>query len=568
MLKALLSSCVLFAASAFGQPAEEQEERPGPQLEQAAGEQTWEEVAAESEQADVKSWGYEEAASEAADAPSAGKNADGAVGLESDRQRVRLGVLMLESATGHDKEAFAMTALMIERLEELGLYEIYRPSDIDKALADTRLGRGSCRDPRCVLGIGKAIGVRRMIYGTFDINGSRCAVNLVLLNVISGKPIATASLEGALGVPADEVMMAAVDRIHGDNRELTRMNAYFGPPVNNLSEFLWTSVSVQGAGIFYSMVNYGAGGNRGGDAVTIGGVNSNDRLSGIWAAANQIPVFARPAALANAYTAVSDDAYGVLYNPAGMPWVGGREAVAAYQYRFGMDIMALSYANRALRDLGFGQAILLATDRDGAMTEVYFVTAAGYRINQDYLLGPISFGASLKVMGNTVNKLSQDSPYGQSYGAGLDIGLMWELSPHIRYGLLLRDVPAVSKWKNRATGSRYSEANPYTLQMGGSYAAGYNALLTADGRIPLYADQPWVMAGGVEYEFFRILALRMGLQREILDNDADWWKITCGAGFKFDTGAKWGKEMALDVSYEYNTLELFHVLNVSVRAEF
>ncbi|MDR2592651.1 MAG: hypothetical protein LBC59_07590 [Chitinispirillales bacterium] len=567
MLKAVLLSCVLLALPIWGQSAEEAVHDDAQPAQPLKAEVSDEELVAEPEQA-VMAPDLEGEEPEAA-APVHQRAAAESVGSGAGQQKVRLGVLMLESATGHDKEAFDMTALMLERLEELGLYDIYRPADIDNALAGTRLGNGSCRDPRCVIGIGKALGVRRMISGTLDITGSRCAVRLVLLNVISGKPIASVSLEGALGVPAKEVLLAAIDRIHGDNRELDRVGAYFGPPVDNLSEFLWTSVSVFGAGTFYTMVNYGAGGNRGDDVETIGGAyGSGEKLSGIWASANQIPVFARPAALANAYTAVSDDAYGVLYNPAGMPWVSGREAVAAYQYRPGLDIMAVSYVNKALRDLGFGQAILLTTDRDGAMTEVYFVTAAGYKINQDYLLGPFALGAAVKIAGSTVNKLSLDSPYGQSYGFGLDLGLMWELSSNIRYGLLFRDVPTINKWKNRATGVRYTEANPPTLHMGGSYSAGYNAFLTADGQIPLYADQPWVMAGGVEYEFFRMLALRVGLQREILDDNSDWWKITCGAGFKFDTGAKWGKETVLDVSYEYNTLELFHVVNVSVKVEF
>jgi hypothetical protein len=566
----MLLGCVLFALPSFGQAVDGQ---GVPQAEQGQPE-LGEELVAEPEQAIMEPEEAAEAAApaeaEAEVATGVGNAAPAAVGQEADRQRAKLGVLRLESATGHDKEAFDMTALMLEKLDELGLYEIYRPSDIDAALEGSLIWkRGSCRDPQCVLGIGKALDARRMIYGTLDITGSRCAVRLVLLNVASGKPISTVSIEGALGVPAKDVLVAAIARVHGGAGGPDKMNAYFGPPVNNLSEFLWSSVSVQGAGIFYGMVNYGAGGSVNDGVTPIPGAYRKDEaLSGIWASANQIPVFARPAALANAYTAVSDDAYGVLYNPAGMPWVKGSEAVASYQYRFGMDIMAVSYANKALRDLGFGQAILLTTDRDGAMTEMYFVTAAGYKINQDYLLGPLSVGAAVKVMGSTVNKLSDDSPYGQSYGAGLDLGALWEISPQIRYGLLFRDVPAVSKWKNRATGFQYTEANPPTLHMGGSYLASYNAFLTADGQIPLYADQPWVMAGGIEYEFFRMLALRVGLQREILDNDSDWWKLTCGAGFKIDTGAKWGRDMALDVSYEYNTLELFHVVNVSVKAEF
>jgi hypothetical protein len=577
MLKAVLLLCVFLASPAPGQSAAEPGWDSAQQSEPAVhgdaqsarlpgAEVSEEDSVAEPEQAVMVP--EPEGEEPEVTVPVPLKAAAESVGSGAGQQRVKLGVLTLESATGHDKEAFDMTALMLERLDELGLYDIYRPGDIDDAIAGTRLGKGSCRDPRCVIGIGKALGVRRMISGTFDITGSRCAVRLVLLNVVSGKPIASVSLEGALGVPAQEVLFAAIDRIHGDNRELDRVGAYFGPPVNNLSEFLWASVSVMGAGTFYTMVNYGAGGNRGDNVETVGGAYGREKLSGIGAAANQIPVFARPAALANAYTAVSDDAYGVLYNPAGMPWVAGREAVVGYQYRLGLDIMAVSYVDRALRDLGFGQAILLTTDRDGAMTEAYFVTAAGYKFNQDYLLGPFAIGAAVKIAGNTVNKLSPDSPYGQSYGMGLDLGFMWELSSNIRYGLLLRDVPTINKWKNRATGVQYTEANPPTLQMGGSYSAGYNAFLTADGQIPLYADQPWVMAGGVEYEFFRMLALRAGLQREILDDDSEWWKITCGAGFKFDTGAKWGKETALDVSYEYNTLDLFHVVNVSVRVGF
>jgi len=580
MLKAVSLSCVLFVLPAIGQPSAESDGDSDPRWAQTFGaEAQEEEPVAEPDRAvmtpePAPPAEAEDSEAEASEAPAPAsapaRAASAADGQGPEASRVKLGVLALESATGHEEEAAAMTALMIERLEDLGLYDIYRPNDIDAALSGTRLGKGSCRDPRCVLGIGKVLGVRRMISGTFDITGSRCAVRLVLLNVVSGKPISSVSLEGAMGVPAKEVLLAAIDRIHGDKRELNKMSAYFGPPVDNLSEFLWTTVSVQGAGLFYSTVNYGAGGDGGsGDVQTVpGAYGRNEKLSGIWASANQIPVFARPAALANAYTAVSDDAYGVLYNPAGMPWIGGREAVVGYQYRLGMDIMAVSYVDKALRDLGFGQAVLLTTDRDGAMTELYFVTAAGYKINQDYLFGPLSAGVSLKVMGSTVNKLSPDSPFGQSFGAGLDLGFMWELSPMIRYGLLLRDVPAFSQWKNRATGALYAEANPVTLHMGGSYAAGYNAFLTADGQIPLYDDQPWIMAGGIEYEFFRMLALRIGLQREILDVYADWWKITCGAGFKFDTGTRWGREMTLDISYEYNTLELFHVVNVSVKAGF
>ncbi|MDR3013229.1 MAG: hypothetical protein LBU70_08480 [Chitinispirillales bacterium] len=491
---------------------------------------------------------------------------------ESQRHgRVKIGVMWLESATGHDKEAREMTELLLTKLDDFGLYEIYAPKDLDVALRDMRVRIPSeCRSDRCVGDIGKALNFRRMIYGSVDMTGTKYAVQLTLLNVATSRPIETISIEGAPDMPAEDVLRIALNRLHGYPME-GDVTKYYGTQVNNLSEFLWSTLAVQGAGMLYSIVNYVIGSDLDSDNIAYGPggpYNGNDRLSGIPAASNQIPIFARPAALANAYTAVSDDAYGVLYNPAGMAWLRQRDAVAAYQHRFGMDLLAFSYANRATRDMGFGQALLLATDRDGAMTELFFVTAVGYKINQKILFGPVSVGASVKFMGNTVRALSEDSPQGQAYGAGLDIGFMWELSREIRYGIMLRDFPSVNQWKNRTTGSRYSEALPPTLHMGGSYRAGYSTFLTADGQIPLYGDQPWLMAGGIEYEFFRILALRIGLQREILNEEANWWKITCGTGIRIDTRAQWGREMELDIAYEYNTLRQFPVLNVAIKVGF
>jgi hypothetical protein len=489
---------------------------------------------------------------------------------EERRGSTRLGVLWLESSTGHDQMAHELTRVMIEKLDSLRLYEMYYPEDVEKALKEARVRTpGDCRDPKCVSDIGRALGLRRMIYGSVDMIGSSYAVRLELFNVITGRPIEVVSIQGAPGVPARDVLLCAIDRVHGHPGRL-HVTQYFGPPVNNLKEFLWSTIAVQGTGIFYSMINYGVGGSGGGSDVTLApGAYDKEPLSGISGASNQIPIFARPAALANAYTAVSDDAYGVLYNPAGMAWLGQRDAAVAYQSRFGvMDVLAVSYANRALRDLGFGQALLLSTDRDGAMTELFFVTAAGYRINQDYLFGPMSVGAAIKFMGNTVRALSLDSPRGQSYGFGMDLGFMWELSRDIRYGLMFRDIPSINRWKNITTNRQYSEFQPPTMHMGGVYRASHSALLVADGQIPLYGDQPWVMAGGIEYEFFRMLALRIGLQREILDEESNWWKITGGAGFQFDTKAAWGKYTILDIAYEYNTLALFPVVNMSLKVGF
>ena len=586
-------ACALAAASAFGQDAARREavsQGAAPHNEPAVHEAVSREAAPHNEPAGHEAapqeadllddeWDDPEEAereTELAEARGAAEHdsvppeaAAAAQPVQGQQKKVKLGVLYLESLTGHDKLASEMTDVMTGILDSLGFYEVYLPDEIDRALANANVRKpNNCRDPKCVQGIAKALGLERMIYGTVDMNGAKCGVDIVLIDVSYGRPIESVSIEGAEGVPPKYVVQSALDRVHGYESQAD-VSKYFGPEVDNVREFMWSSIAVQGTGVFYSVINYGLGGASGADDIElVSGAYEKETYSGVPALSNQIPMFARPAALANAYTALSDDAYGVLYNPAGMPFAKNRETALAYQYRFGMDLLAASYVNKATRDLGFGQAFLLSTDRDNLMTELYFVSAAGYKFNRMPIMGPLSVGASVKMMGNTVNSVSPDSPRGQSFGGGIDLGLMWELSQTIRYGLTVRDALSVNRWKNGTTGYQYSESMPATMHMGGSYRAGYTALLVADGQIPLYDDQPWVMAGGIEYEFFRIFALRVGLQREIMNEEADWWKITAGGGLKFDIEPILGKYLYLDAAYEYNTLELFPVLNVSVRIGF
>ena len=118
------------------------------------------------------------------------------------------------------------------------------------------------------------------------------------------------------------------------------------------------------------------------------------------------------------------------------------------------------------------------------------------------------------------------------------------------------------------TGNRYIEPQPTTLAMGGIFRVGYSTLLIAEGNIPLYEDQAWKMAGGLEQELFSILLLRIGIQREIMASYAPPWKITGGFGLKVNTEQFAGDYLSLDGSYEYNTVQVFDVINVSLRFGF
>ncbi|MBN1308262.1 MAG: hypothetical protein JXA18_10120 [Chitinispirillaceae bacterium] len=480
-------------------------------------------------------------------------------------RRINIGILNFEQFDHAAEIASQAQYDLIALVKEIGFYRCY-----DQAALETGLSKAGkkmplhCRDPRCVLDIGTTTGMDRMLFGSIEWGNRRCGVRMTLIDVVTRKTVETVTLQGAPGVAPADVLKAAVAKLHGHEGEINAaMENYYGPAVHNERQFFISSAGCIGAGLLYGAINYGVEQKTG----KVEAEYLDEPLSGL--ATTGVPLFARPAALANAYVAASDDAYGVLYNPAGMAWVAGPEAVLAYQYRFGLDNFAASYANKATREIGFGQALLYRADRERLMTEMYFVSAFAYKFNRlPSFLRPFSLGANVKVLGNRVKSTSDISPGGSSLGVGLDVGLLWELSDQIRYGLLFRDVPVLNYWKNVTTGMRYFEAQPSALLMGGTFQAGYSTFLIAEGQFPLYNDQPWKMAGGLEHEFFNLFFLRVGLQREIMAPYKTPWKITGGFGLKVNAEQLAGKRFSLDGSYEYNTLHVFDVINVSMLLGF
>jgi hypothetical protein len=277
-------------------------------------------------------------------------------------------------------------------------------------------------------------------------------------------------------------------------------------------------------------------------------------------------LFARPAAMANCYVAASDDAYGVLYNPAGMAWVPNFDFALGYQSRFDrLNNFAASFAAKATRDFGFGNALLYSGDYDGLQSELYFLSSYAYKINRLLpFLKPMSIGATVKVINKRTPQTDNGSVSQNTIGVGLDLGFMTQLADHIKFGFVFKDVPTMEKVDNDRF--RYVESSPPQLHVGGSYQAGYSTFLICEGQIPLYADQNWMFAGGVEQEIFQIFLIRAGLRKQVSFDTP--WLITGGFGTKIKTESLIGKYVIVDGSYEYNTLGLFPVTNVSFRMGF
>ncbi len=483
---------------------------------------------------------------------------------ETAPSKIRIGLLDLET-TGMDASAATAAGGELERLlSDMGFYKVYPQKQLDAASGQIKLKIPKhCRDPRCVTEVGGSLGLDRMMYGTLDRIHESFGVRLKLLDVPSKRIVEQVDIEGAPGVAANDLLKTAVTRLHGlKESEEPGMHTYFGPPVHNEKEFYYSSGICVGLGLLWALVN--------GSLAEFGLSKQFDTLtmSHISSSPLQLSFFGRPAALGDGYVAAADDAYGALFNPAGMSWLPRREMAVGYQYRFeSMNNFMASYVNKATREIGFGECILYSGDIDHKLDEVYFISSYSYKFNRKILfLRPFSVGVAVK-LGTVSSPKSDDATASQkTVSGGLDFGFMTEFADNIRFAAVLRDAPTIRKVDNTTSNLRYLENDPMLLQMGGTYRVGYTTFLVCQGQIPLYEDQSWHFSGGIEQEIFRVLKIRLGCKKEAYFDTP--WLITGGFGLDVNTESIWGKNVCLDGAYEYNTLDVFPVANLSFRIGF
>jgi hypothetical protein len=483
---------------------------------------------------------------------------------DTTRDKIRIGVLRLE-ITGMSAEASsAINDSLCNMLSSLGFYKVYQHKDMEKALAQIKQEIPEhCRDPRCVTEIGSCLGLDRMIFGRLDKNKTAYGVNLTLLDVKSRMVVEKVSIQGAEGIAAEGLLKTAVSRLHGlETAETKKMPKYFGPEIHNEKRFYYASGLCVGLGLIWAAINGG-----------LFDFHLSDRfdtlsLSNLSSSILQVPFFARPTSLGDGYVAGATDAYGVLYNPAGMAWVSGPEMATGYQYRFSMlNNFIASYVDKATREIGFGECVLYSGDIDNLQSELHFISAYSYKFNHPYLFPrPISVGVSVKLSTITSPESEDATASQKTFGGGLDFGMMTEFSDNIRFAAVLNDAPSIRKVNNTTTGVRYLEFDPMQLHLGGTYQAGYTTFLICQGQIPLYADQYWSFSGGIEQELFRVFKVRLGLKKQAYQETP--WLITGGFGLEVNTESIAGKYFMVDGSYQYSTLDIFPSANVSFRIGF
>lgn len=483
---------------------------------------------------------------------------------EAAQSKIRIGVLKLAVMGADENFASTVNGDMVQIVSDMGFYKVYSQNDLENSYAQIKQKFPThCMDPRCVIEIGSSLGLDRMIYGSIDKNSSTFGVRLFLIDVPSKQAVEHVNIEGEPGVNASDLLKVAVTRLHGlQSANAGKMRDYFGPEVHNEKQMLYSSGICIGLGLIFAAINGGLSDfNMSNQFDTVS-------MSGKVSSTLQVPFFGRPAGLADQYVAASDDAYGVLYNPAGMAWLPHGEAALGYQYRFNLiNNFVASYVNKATREVGFGECVVYSGDYTHLQDELYFVSSYAYKVNRRFLFfRPFSIGASVK-LGSITSPKSDDATASQkTFVAGLDMGLLTEFADNIRFGLVFKDLPTFKKVNNTTTGTKYMEYEPTVFQLGGTYRVGYGTFLICQGQVPLYEDQPWKYSGGVEQEIFGFFKLRLGAQGQSTFEAP--WIFTGGFGLDVKTETIFGKYVSLDGAYEYNTLDVFPVANMSFRFGF
>jgi len=240
---------------------------------------------------------------------------------------------------------------------------------------------------------------------------------------------------------------------------------------------------------------------------------------------------ARATGMGGAYTAVADDAAGILYNPAGFIKVRGLQFIAeTYILSFGRSINYISTckpfpvgnslfaAGISWLNYSAGQDIEArstnSTDPESTISDSthIFIFSGAARISRKF-----SFGGNVRVYLETLDGT-------KGLGAGFDLGAMLNIMEGLNAGFSVLNMSTTLDWDNTV----YKESLPQTYNLGVSY---FVPSVFSINKLDVLAS-----ADGV-YNSFGFFKFRPGV--EITANDLFFFRagyngaISLGMGFRF-----------------------------------
>lgn len=283
---------------------------------------------------------------------------------------------------------------------------------------------------------------------------------------------------------------------------------------------------------------------------------------------------ARSTAMGGAFTAVSNDAGAVFYNPAGLALIHHTEIPLAANNLFDnvrheylgivYNLDDIKVAN--VKNLGtvactltiIDSGNITGRDASGNVTGNFrarnsLVTASyGRCMFENRIVGAFNAGASVKVY---KEKMSGKRSEGEAY----DVGLLWKYPR--------KHIYVAAAFQNFGKKAKYISEKfdlPYTTTLGVSGRILDEMLIVdMDVSIPSHADL--VLKAGAEYWYMKTVALRFGYNSRIKQQSG----LTVGFGLslkEMDIHFFYGREITIDYAFtSYNDLEDLHRFSVNIK---
>ena len=269
----------------------------------------------------------------------------------------------------------------------------------------------------------------------------------------------------------------------------------------------------------------------------------------------KIPAGTRPAAMGNAYSALSDDVSGALWNPAGISGITKKEISALHTIWLGDISGDFLGAALPLENYTFALTALLFKGEDeyrGAspgsplsgsfsISDRVYALSAARKQNERY-----SAGLSVKVISRSIEKYS-------ALAAAVDIGAIVKVNSDLSAAAAIQNLGTRIRLRNEA------EPLPLTLRAG-LLLKGLNGKMLFAFDAVYASGSPMSLNMGGEYKVLPLIAVRAGyIFKTGKDNPLSLTGITAGFGLSL-------KGMSLDYSYiPYNRLGDSHQFSLSYK---